>query len=69
MANLDRCGVPLPLSYIRQQEELQKQIVARARELDMRPILPAFAGHVPPELALDSRKIFADGIEQLRQVG
>ncbi|MDR9830002.1 alpha-N-acetylglucosaminidase TIM-barrel domain-containing protein, partial [Vibrio sp. FNV 38] len=27
---------------------LQKQIVARERELNMRPVLPGFAGHVPP---------------------
>ena len=33
------------------QEALQKQIVARERELGIRPILPAFSGHVPAELA------------------
>ena len=29
------------------QVELQKKIVARERELNMKPVLPAFAGHVP----------------------
>lgn len=51
MLNLDRWGGPLPQSYIDSQEALQKKIVERARSLGMRPVLPAFAGHVPPELA------------------
>lgn len=50
MGNLDRWGGPLPLSYIAGQEELQKKIAARVRALGMQAILPAFAGHVPPEL-------------------
>ncbi len=50
MANLDRWGGPLPLSYIDGQRELQQKILARARELGMQPILAAFAGHVPTEL-------------------
>lgn len=51
MLNLDRWDGPLPQSYIDSQEVLQKQIVRRARELGMKPVLPAFAGHVPPELS------------------
>jgi alpha-N-acetylglucosaminidase len=51
MANLDRWGGPLPLSWIERQRDLQKQILTRARALGMRAILPAFAGHVPPQLA------------------
>jgi alpha-N-acetylglucosaminidase len=51
MANLDRWGGPLPQSYIEGQAQLQQRILARARELDMRPILSGFAGHVPPALA------------------
>jgi len=51
MLNVDRWEGPLPQSYIDSQEELQKKIVARERELGMKPILPAFAGHVPPELS------------------
>lgn len=50
MQNIDRWGGPLPMSYIEGQKKLQKKIVARERELGMRPVLPAFAGHVPSEL-------------------
>ena len=50
MLNIDRWGGPLPVSWLVGQEKLQKQIVARERELNMKPVLPAFAGHVPPEL-------------------
>ena len=51
MLNIDRWGGPLPKSWLDGQEALQKQIVARERELNMKPVLPAFAGHVPPELS------------------
>ena len=51
MINLDRWNGPLPKAWLDGQEELQKQIVARERELGIRPILPAFSGHVPAELA------------------
>ena len=50
MLNIDRWGGPLPKSWLEGQQALQKQIVARERELNMKPVLPAFAGHVPPEL-------------------
>ena len=50
MLNIDRWGGPLPKSWLEKQEALQKKIVARERELNMKPVLPAFAGHVPPEL-------------------
>ncbi len=50
MANLDSWGGPLPMSYIDGQRELQIQILARARSLGMKPILAAFAGHVPQPL-------------------
>ena len=50
MLNIDRWGGPLPKSWLEGQEALQKKIVARERELNMKPVLPAFAGHVPPEL-------------------
>ncbi len=56
MLNLDHWGSPLPKSWLDGQAQLQKQIVARERELNMRPVLPAFAGHVPPELS----RIFPD---------
>ncbi len=41
---------PLPQSYIDGQHDLQKQILARERQLGMSPVLPAFAGHVPEAL-------------------
>lgn len=50
MSNLDRWQGPLPKSWLENQEELQKKIVKRERELNMRPILPAFGGHVPESL-------------------
>lgn len=47
MANMDKWGGPLPVSYIEGQRKLQQQILACSRSLGMQPILPAFAGHVP----------------------
>jgi alpha-N-acetylglucosaminidase len=62
MGNLDGWGGPLPLSWIKAQEALQCRIVARQRELGMRPVLPTFTGHVPAALRLH----FPDaGIRQL----
>ena len=48
MQNIDRWGGPLPIVWLENQKALQKQIVARERELNMKPVLPGFAGHVPP---------------------
>lgn len=48
MGNLDGWGGPLPKSHMKGQEELQKKILERERALGMKPILPAFTGHVPP---------------------
>ena len=50
MANIDAWCGPLPQHWLDTQVALQKQIVARERELNMRPVLPAFAGHVPLRL-------------------
>ena len=50
MANIDHWEGPLPMSWLTSQVELQKKIVARERELNMKPVLPAFAGHVPEVL-------------------
>ena len=47
MNNIDAFDGPLPQGWIDAQAELQKQIVARERELGMKPVLPAFSGHVP----------------------
>ena len=50
MANIDAWCGPLPMEWLDGQAELQKKIVARERALNMRPVLPAFAGHVPRQL-------------------
>lgn len=47
MNNIDHFQGPLSHTWLNNQEQLQKQIVQRERELDMRPVLPAFSGHVP----------------------
>lgn len=51
MANIDRWEGPLPRSWIDGQRAMQVRILARSRELGIKPILSAFAGHVPAELA------------------
>ncbi len=50
MNNIDHFQGPLTQTWIDSQEELQHRILARERELGMRPVLPAFAGHVPDAL-------------------
>ncbi len=47
MGNIDGMAGPLPQNWITKRVELQKKILARARELGMKPVLPAFTGHVP----------------------
>ena len=47
MNNLEGWGGPLPLSWYARQEKLQKQILARMRELGMHPVLPGYSGMVP----------------------
>ncbi|WP_298299252.1 alpha-N-acetylglucosaminidase [Hydrotalea sp.] len=51
MANIDRWEGPLPTHWINSQLALQKKIVQREKDLGMKPVLPAFAGHVPQALA------------------
>jgi alpha-N-acetylglucosaminidase len=48
MGNINGHGGPLPQSWIDAQEQLQKRILLRMRELGMNPIVPAFSGFVPP---------------------
>lgn len=50
MSNVDYWQSPLPMSWLQNQEELQKRILKREREFNMTPVLPAFSGHVPAEL-------------------
>ncbi len=47
MNNLEGWGGPNPDSWYRQQEVLQKKIVARMRELGIEPVFPGYAGMVP----------------------
>lgn len=49
MGNINRHGGPLPQWWIEAQEELQKKILGRMRELGMTPIVPAFSGFVPED--------------------
>jgi alpha-N-acetylglucosaminidase len=51
MGNIDKWDGPLPQSYIDGQLTLTQRIVQRERQFGMKPILPAFAGHVPGGLA------------------
>ncbi|CAE8731263.1 unnamed protein product [Polarella glacialis] len=50
MGNLDQWGGPLPAHWIQRGRQLQHQFLRRAREYGMKPVLPAFAGFVPPAL-------------------
>jgi len=62
MINIDGWQGPLPHSWLKGQQELQKQILSRERALNMRPVLPAFSGHVPSDLL----KLYPDAdIEQI----
>ena len=47
MNNLEGWGGPLPLSWYDRQERLQKQILARMKQLGMHPVLPGYCGMVP----------------------
>lgn len=50
MTNFDYWQGNLPDSWLESQVELQQRIVRRERALNMTPVLPAFAGHVPKEI-------------------
>ncbi|HLK31410.1 MAG TPA: alpha-N-acetylglucosaminidase [Puia sp.] len=47
MGNLDGWGGPLPISWMESHKELEQKILQRERELGMKPVMPAFTGHVP----------------------
>lgn len=47
MNNLEGWGGPLPLSWYKQQEALQKKILARMKEMGMKPVLPGYCGMIP----------------------
>uniref|UniRef100_A0A8D0GML8 Alpha-N-acetylglucosaminidase n=1 Tax=Sphenodon punctatus TaxID=8508 RepID=A0A8D0GML8_SPHPU len=48
MGNLHSWAGPLPLAWNLKQLYLQYRILERMRSLGMIPVLPAFAGHIPP---------------------
>lgn len=56
MGNLDGWGGPLPKSWKESHKDLQLKILHRERELGMKPVLPAFTGHVPASF----KKYFPD---------
>lgn len=47
MNNLEGWGGPLPQSWYRQQEALQKKILARMKAFGMHPVLPGYCGMMP----------------------
>lgn len=47
MNNLEGWGGPLPLSWYKQQEILQKKILANMKEWGMHPVLPGYCGMMP----------------------
>lgn len=51
MGNIEGYRAPLPQPWIDEKQALQKKILARMRELGMKPVLPAFAGYVPKAFA------------------
>jgi len=51
MGNIDGWDGPLPQHWMDRQKDLQKQILERERSFGMKPVLPAFTGHVPPSFS------------------
>ena len=47
MNNLEGWGGPLPRSWYKRQEQLQRQILKRMKELGMHPVLPGYCGMMP----------------------
>ena len=48
MGNIDGWDGPLPQHWMDRQKDLQKKVLERERSFGMKPVLPAFTGHVPP---------------------
>jgi alpha-N-acetylglucosaminidase len=57
MGNINKHAGPLPQSWINGQKELQKKILTREKALGMTPVVPAFAGFVPPAFAAQNPKL------------
>ena len=58
MSNIDHFDGPLPQNWIDSQVKLQKKILRRERQLNMKPVLSAFSGHVPEQL----KEIYPDAV-------
>ncbi|MGL5317408.1 MAG: alpha-N-acetylglucosaminidase [Bacteroidales bacterium] len=50
MGNLEGSGGPVSMEFIKEQEELQKKILARMKEYGMKPVYQGFFGMVPNSL-------------------
>ena len=50
MGDMDSFGGPLRPEWYEQRRALQKSNVGKMRSFGMTPVLPAFAGHVPPSI-------------------
>ena len=50
MGEIIAWGGPLPAGWIDGQLRLYQMVLRRMRDLGMRPVLPAFAGFVPPAI-------------------
>lgn len=69
MNNMDEWGGPLPQSWIDSHEELQKKILKRESELGMKPIMPAFTGHVPKSYVRHNPDALVDSVYWHGQIG
>lgn len=61
MNNLEGWGGPLPLSWYKQQEALQKKILARMKEYGMHPVLPGYCGMMPHDAKKKLQLNVSDG--------
>ncbi|SEG83002.1 alpha-N-acetylglucosaminidase [Nonomuraea solani] len=55
MGCMDDFAGPLPASWIDRHRELGARVLERERAFGMTPVLPAFTGHVPREIAATAR--------------
>lgn len=56
MNNLEGWGGPLPINWYKQQEALQKKILARMKEYGMKPVLPGYSGMCPSFEGMNNSK-------------
>ena len=61
MNNLEGWGGPLPMSWYKQQETLQKNILKRMKELGMTPVLPGYSGMMPSNARVKTGLDVTDG--------